>query len=288
MVTKIDTNIRPALPSDKGRIANLMHFEVRVHRNLDWKSPLDWIGSYPFLVLEKNHRIYAALACPPDPPDVAWIRLFAVHGAMSEIEAWRNLWSEAYLELVSMESVRTAVVLPMHGWFRNLLETEGFQNTHNVVMLNWDGSSVPPPRHKVDYSIRPLNFDDLIAVERVDREAFLPLWRNSLDSLTVAFRQASFAMVAEYEGEIIGYQISTATSMGGHLARLAVLPAYQRRGVGYLLLQDVLARFKDRGTSKVTVNTQGENEASLNLYNSAGFQLTGEVFPVYEFNLQKG
>jgi ribosomal protein S18 acetylase RimI-like enzyme len=287
MVTKIETSVRPALLSDKSRIANLIHFEVRVHRNLDWKSPLDWIGIDPFLVLEKNHRIYAALACPPDPPDIAWVRLFAVHGSMSEIEAWRNLWSETYLELAGIGGVKTAAVLPMHGWFRELLEKEGFQNSHNVVMLDWDGISIPPARPQGDYLIRPLNFDDLVAVEQVDREAFLPLWRNSLDSLLIAFQQASFAMVAEHEGEIVGYQISTATSMGGHLARLAVLPAFQRQGVGYLLLRDVLARFKNRGTTKVTVNTQGENEASLHLYQSAGFRPTGEVFPVYEIDILK-
>lgn len=283
MVTNIETSIRPALLSDKGRIANLIHFEVRVHRNLDWKAPLDWIGTYPFFVLEKNHRVYAALACPPDPPDIAWIRLFAVHSSMSEIEAWRSLWSESYAKLSNLPGVKTAAVLPMQSWFRELLENEGFHNTHNVVMLDWDGSDVPAPHHHGDFLIRQLNFDDLISVERVDREAFLPLWRNSLDALIIAFRQASFAMVAEYDGEIVGYQISTATAMGGHLARLAVLPAFQRQGVGYLLLQDVLERFKNRGTTKVTVNTQGANEASLQLYQTAGFRLTGEVFPVYEF-----
>jgi ribosomal protein S18 acetylase RimI-like enzyme len=69
--------------------------------------------------------------------------------------------------------------------------------------------------------------------------------------------------------------------MGGHLARLAVLPAYQGRGVGYALVNDLLRQFVFRGIFRVTVNTQADNHASLRLYENMGFQRTGESYPVY-------
>jgi ribosomal protein S18 acetylase RimI-like enzyme len=128
-----------------------------------------------------------------------------------------------------------------------------------------------------------MNYDDLPNVKALDAEAFGPIWQQSMDTLEIAFQQASVATVAEdQDGGIIGYQISTASSGGGHLARLAVHPRFQRQGVGYSLVRDMVAQFYRRGALQVTVNTQLENLASLALYQKAGFQRTGEVYPVFE------
>jgi ribosomal protein S18 acetylase RimI-like enzyme len=103
-----------------------------------------------------------------------------------------------------------------------------------------------------------------------------------MDMLEIAFQQAAVATVAEDQDGIIGYQISTASSGGGHLARLAVHPRVQSQGIGYAIVRDLLAQFYRRGALQVTVNTQLDNLASLALYHKAGFQRTGEVYPVYE------
>jgi [ribosomal protein S18]-alanine N-acetyltransferase len=100
-----------------------------------------------------------------------------------------------------------------------------------------------------------------------------------------AFRQAAIATVAEKDGLLVGYQISTANHSGGHLARLAVHPGYQGKGVGYTILRDLLAQFERRGARHVTVNTQDDNTASISLYEKAGFIATGENYQVYECNL---
>jgi ribosomal protein S18 acetylase RimI-like enzyme len=130
-----------------------------------------------------------------------------------------------------------------------------------------------------------MNFDELSVVEEIDMLAFDPVWRHSRDSLGLAFRQAAIATVAEHSGEIVGYQISTSTPIGGHLARLAVMPDWQGHGIGYALLNDMLSQFERRGAQSITVNTQQDNLASLALYEKAGFRRTGEEYPVYEFSV---
>jgi ribosomal protein S18 acetylase RimI-like enzyme len=72
---------------------------------------------------------------------------------------------------------------------------------------------------------------------------------------------------------------------GGHLARLSVHPDFQRTGIGYNLVQDILVRFKSQGASKVTVNTQVNNHSSLALYEKFGFQKTSEIFPTYQYSI---
>jgi len=89
--------------------------------------------------------------------------------------------------------------------------------------------------------------------------------------------------VAEREGQIIGYQVSTPTTRGGHLARLATLPQFQGQGIGYALVRDALSRFTQRGAQTITVNTQKNNLSSLALYRKAGFTPTGEEYPVYQY-----
>jgi ribosomal protein S18 acetylase RimI-like enzyme len=285
MITKIDSQIRQITNEDKGRLANLLHFELHVHRNLDWKSPLDWIGDEPFLAIEQENIIMAAMACPPDPPEIAWIRLFAAHAKISTTDAWDKLWESSKSMLKENPEVNLAAAIAMHGWFRNLLKKHGFEHFHDVIMLSWAGGKIPPKKRIPEIIIRPMNYDDLPATELIDRAAFKPIWRNSLEVLRIAFKQASLATVAEFEGNLIGYQISTANSFGGHLARLAVKPEFQGKGIGHTLVCDSLFHFQSKGANQVTVNTQSDNQASLKLYKNMGFVSTGEIYPVFQYRI---
>ena len=52
-----ELSTRPATQDDRRQLDNLIHFEPHVHRHLDWRRPLDWIGHSPFWVAEKDGRI---------------------------------------------------------------------------------------------------------------------------------------------------------------------------------------------------------------------------------------
>jgi ribosomal protein S18 acetylase RimI-like enzyme len=69
--------------------------------------------------------------------------------------------------------------------------------------------------------------------------------------------------------------------LGGHLARLATRPDFQRLGIGTTLLHDLLTQFVRRGALRITVNTQQDNKHSISIYEKAGFVRTGEAYPVY-------
>lgn len=273
--------VRQVQEQDRQHLANLIHFEMHVHRHLDWRPPLDWIGAQPYLVGEVRGSVCSALVCPPDPPEVAWIRLFAAASEIDVNRAWQALWPVAQIALTSLQQPKVAAI-PIEPWFREVLAKSGFEYTQNIVSLCWDaGQPVPLPRPA---SIRGMTLQDLPAVIDLDATAFAPLWRNSKEALDVAYRQAVLATVAQDGEQIVGYQISTAGPMGAHLARLAVHPAWQGCGIGYALVCNLLDHFKQRGARHITVNTQEDNQASLKLYQKVGFRLTGEVFPVYQLN----
>lgn len=284
MVAQINLSIRTAREEDRQKLANLIHFEALVHRHLDWRPPLDWIGHQPYLVAVQDRDLLAALACPEDPPDVAWIRLFAYSADIEADQAWSALWSTARSQISHRPDVVIAAI-PLQDWFTRLLQTSNFVQTTDVMILLWKGAELPACQENSQITIRPMNIDDLDQVEHLDSAAFGKLWRNSRASLELAYRQAAVATIAEKEQRIIAYQISTANHLGGHLARLAVHPDSHGQGVGYTVLHDMLKQFERRGARHVSVNTQSDNLASLALYKKAGFEFTGETYPVYQYPL---
>jgi ribosomal protein S18 acetylase RimI-like enzyme len=278
--------VRSATEKDRQQPANLIHFETLVHRHLDWRPPLDWIGEQPYLLVERGQTVLAALACPPDPPGVAWIRLFGVTSGMPAGKAWEQLWTAARAQLIEREQAAVVAVIPLQRWFRNLLDQSEFGFTHNVMVLAWSNREIPPETKKSTVRIRLMEPDDLEAVQEIDAAAFSPVWQNSYSGLVLAYQQSAISTVAEASGRLVGYQISTATAVGGHLARLAVHPELQGAGIGYQLVRDLIIRFKRQGAYHISVNTQYDNSVSLSLYRKAGFVPTGEEYPVYQFSLK--
>lgn len=272
--------VRPAEMQDRQMISDLIFYQNHAHRHLDWRSPLDWLGSPHFWVMEENGRALAALACPPDPPGAAWIRLFAFGWGISASEAWNALWSAASAELARSEGGQAGVIA-MQGWMRELMSHSDFSFAHNIVMLEWRGRPALPPSLPADVILRPLTRDDLPAVEEVDAEAFDSMWHISRQNLERAFAQTMVADVIEARGRIVGYQLSTGKSGGAHLARLAVRKEAQGFGFGSALVANLILQLRRRGGELISVNTQHDNRASLTLYRKFGFERTGEEFPVY-------
>jgi len=126
---------------------------------------------------------------------------------------------------------------------------------------------------------------DLPAVAEVDKSAFELLWQNDLPTLERAYPQAVWAAVAEMDGQVVGYQLSTRNPLGVHLARLAVRPEMQGKGLGYALVADLIQHASQHGVTHITVNTQNDNATSLALYQRMGFRETGERYPVYQFHV---
>ncbi len=284
MAVKVDFRVRPAVDADQREIANLIHFEAHVHRHLDWRNPLDWIGVPPYLVIDWNGRVVAALACPPDPPHVAWVRLFVSSDKLPVQEVWSVLWEATQTDLGRKRKL--VAVIALQDWFRKILRASDFVVRQQIIMLERKGEAPRDDASPLKIKIRQMMTYDLPAVAEIDAEAFDPLWQYSLSALKQAYAQAMLATVAEAKHHLIGFQISTQNPLGAHLARLAVRPEAQGYGVGRALVTDLLQTLAQRGASRLTVNTQEDNESSLALYKKLGFIKTGDRYPVYEFQVR--
>ncbi len=283
MSTLTGWRLRPSVPQDRDLITQFLTTAHHRHLHFDWFAPEDLTGQAPFLIASRDGRVVGCLALPPDPPRIAWVRLFAIAAGESPSAVWNLLWPEALRQAVEL-GVRTVAALALERWFYRLLERAGFRRTNSVLFLEWRGFQAPPlPAPPV--ALRPMEAEDLAGVAEVDAQAFAALWQHSPQALKAALNQAAYATVAEIEGRLVGYQISTASAFGGHLARLAVAPAAQGLGIGQSLVADLIQAFLVRGINRITVNTQADNLRSQRLYTRLGFRPTGQKYPVFELSL---
>ena len=276
--------IRPASFEDRDVLSELINKQRYLLRHLDWRSPFDWLGTDLFFILEGDKKPLAALACIAEPVSVAWIRFFCVVDGIDVQLAWDMLFKQAKIAF-SNSSTSCIAALGMQDWMVSALERWSFIYKQAIVVLEWSGEFPQSPDLKSVCDIRLANTNDLSNIVDIDFQAFDPLWQNPFEAIKKAQSQAAYFTVAVKDEKVVGYQLSTAILGTAHLARLAVLPAMQTKGIGKTLVMDMIKYFNQNGIHNITVNTQNDNVASLTLYNKIGFKMLDEQVPVFVYTL---
>jgi ribosomal-protein-alanine N-acetyltransferase len=90
-------------------------------------------------------------------------------------------------------------------------------------------------------------------------------------------------IVAEVYGEIAGYimcRIETGLpdfgllgiAKRGHVISIAVLPQYQRKGIGHALMEEAMNRMKSYKAKECYLEVRVSNTPAIGLYNKLGFE----------------
>lgn len=278
-----DLVIRKADLTDRPALIQLLQRKSYIHRHLGWESPLAWLENDPFYILEAEQGVVAALACPPDEDQITWLRLFAVRPGFPVEDAWNALWSITNSWMREKYPGVLINSLVMNHKMEKILKRSDFKEVYQVVVLVWDIARAIWPESRSGLEIRDMMPEDFQQVYEIDLSAFSLIWRNSMSQQQAAYQEAFSARVIEIKGKVAAYQISTTNPQGGHLARLAVDPEYQNQGLATLLIEDILNTFQEQGIVEVTVNTQSDNLASLELYKKFGFTRLEETYPVLQY-----
>jgi len=282
----MNLQVRNADVSDSNRIKTfLRRKDLFIHRHLDWRTPMDWMGESPFLLLEKDREIQAVLICPAEVEGIFWIRLFAGIEISGIDEYFDLLFIEAGKWIMSHSKDAIVTSIAYLDWMRNLLLNHGFSVYQNVVQLQWMGTGIPKV-NVGEIEIRPMKRGNLHRVTEIDRFCFEKIWRHSIEAFESAFEQTSYSTLLLKDKEIIAFQMSTSQRRRAHIARLAVLPQFQGRGFGTALVVDMLRRFNKPLINEITVNTQQDNQNSLRLYKRLGFVETNDSFPILIHHLK--
>jgi [ribosomal protein S18]-alanine N-acetyltransferase len=279
----LNATIRSATKADAHRIDQFLKSGVRYHRHLDWRKPTDWLGRSPFIIqITPNNEISAILNCVSEPEDIYWLRLFACNEPQNENTTWETLFTTAF-EIIKNQSTDPVIAsLSYQKWFSDLLINNGWHEQQQVVQFQWEGNqSMLFDAISPNPAIRLMAEDDINKVASIDDRCFQPIWQQSKEAIRYAFYQTGYATVYLMNNAIVGFQISTSDFDKAHLARIAVLPEYQRNHIGEQLVIDMLQFFSIKRISKITVNTQENNSNSIALYKKLNFRVINGAFPIF-------
>jgi ribosomal protein S18 acetylase RimI-like enzyme len=128
------------------------------------------------------------------------------------------------------------------------------------------------------------------AVLNLDHVAFPWLWWNSAEEFSNYLSIPNIEVWAgTLDGNVISYVGFTHFWCWSHLDRIAIRPDAQRQGFGREALHFAVERMLEQGATRVGLSTQGENEASRNLYESIGFRETpGHNYDVHGVVFEPG
>lgn len=124
-------------------------------------------------------------------------------------------------------------------------------------------------------TIRRMAESDLEIVSSIEREVFTDPW-----SLT-AFKtdlnnDMALPMVAEFENKIVGYSNIYIVAGKAQIANFAVAPGFRNRGVGRLLMNEIVDRAEEKKCRVIFLEVRESNTPALELYKSYGFNAAGQ------------
>ena len=282
--------IRPAARPDLPLIHGLLN--VRAQQQLqfgreDLDAFLDKGGVFVGLAQE---RVLGALVVdmearpstlPPAAPDRLFVRGLVVRHGLSPSVALHDLLTP--LQDRPAPQSRLLIAHGGYSWYNRSLSYAGFALAERVCFLELENVArrlrdLAPSAALV--ALRRGGFADLDALAALDAAAFPLIWHFSAAALRPLLLQGTL-QTAWYGDELVGYSLITFNGALAHVARLAVHPQWQGRGIGRQLMLEALHAAVAADCRCVVLNTQTDNQPSQRLYRSLGFRTTGEEFAVF-------
>lgn len=123
-------------------------------------------------------------------------------------------------------------------------------------------------------AIRPAAESDLPALAALESACFAHPWsEKSLAEMLGNGR--SLFLIAEGEGELLGYLGMEYVLDEGGITNVAVFPAHHRQGIANALIKELLHRAKGLGLATVTLEVRAGNTAAITLYQKNNFVPVG-------------
>jgi ribosomal-protein-alanine acetyltransferase len=143
--------------------------------------------------------------------------------------------------------------------------------------------------------VRDCRREDLSAILKIEKESFPDLWGRELLEKELSLSFSRF-IVAEVDGEIVGYLIAWIIGDSCELNRIAVAPCIRKKGIGKKLLYELIDYCKSRNVKEIFLEVRESNLNAIKLYRSSGFERIsirknyygGESAFIYRLKLDRG
>ncbi|MBU1157759.1 MAG: GNAT family N-acetyltransferase [Candidatus Thermoplasmatota archaeon] len=132
-----------------------------------------------------------------------------------------------------------------------------------------------------DMVIRPIREEELGTLVNLWKDSGLPFrpeGRDRMDRLSQQRKDDPDLFIGAFEkGTMIGAVIASDDGRKGWINRLAVLPAFRRKGVGIDLVEESEKVLRKRERKVFAILIEGDNRASEDLFVGAGYKREDDI-----------
>jgi ribosomal-protein-alanine N-acetyltransferase len=121
--------------------------------------------------------------------------------------------------------------------------------------------------------IRPMRFDDIDVVYNMERRLFPNPWPKVFFERDLESPE-TVALIAEYEGRVVGYAISRCVDVKFHITNIAVDEKYQRRGIATRLMINLERIASERGCNYAYLEVRTNNNPAVNFYKKIDYDIS--------------
>jgi GNAT superfamily N-acetyltransferase len=248
---------------------------ANVFEQLDWWT-LDELE--PHTLASADARAALCVA-PLQGERCAWVRWAAVADGDSPARALPPLFTAQASRLRDIGVASLRSVARRGEWFTRHLRGADFHKMDALITLEHRAAHALADM-PADIVARPADPSDLPAVDDLDGQVFAGMWRYPPEAMVRAHAACALFDVAVYGADVVGYVCATLNRGHAHLIRLAVAPAFERRGIGSGLLDRARRTLLTKGATRVTINTP-ESFTAIRLYRRLGYRALMDVADIY-------
>ena len=132
--------------------------------------------------------------------------------------------------------------------------------------------------------IRRMQYRDVGQVEAIERATFARPWSEESLRREVKENPVARYLVADRQGEILGYAGAWVVMDECHITNIAVREQERGRGLGRRLLEALMQYMSNLGAAWADLEVRVSNERAQKLYGSLGFVTLGKRKRYYEDN----
>ena len=119
--------------------------------------------------------------------------------------------------------------------------------------------------------IRDLACNDIDRVMEIESKTFVAPWKK--EEMLYEFKENKFSNMAVIlvDDYIVGFYDYWHTFDSATIAQIAVDPAYQRKHLGSLLMEEIIKDARAKKVRTITLEVRKNNEKAVKLYQKFGF-----------------
>jgi len=261
--------VRLLSPSDFPAITHLLRTSEYAYQRFTLDELKHILRTYPAVGLFRGDVMHSFLLSQTLNPPSAWLAGFGLK--WSESRSYLRFW-DLQMEVLAEQLVQRGVEFLHYSgndqendWLRGPLLERGFRPFRQLYAYDKFDYSIPSPGN-LEVTLRRAQLSDIPTLLALEELCFEQLWRYDAASFADIIYTHPYFVVAELEGKVVGFQFNALDGEYGYLVRIAVHPAYSRRGIGVRLMAEAIRFFQSARSTRIMLNTETENTHAHRLY----------------------